>query len=179
MNEAALSADRLLKEPAQWPLVSALQRFSLPLQRLTNVFLKFSKKWFPRFFVLENGRLYYCDGNNGYPDSKEGTLSFVRSNPAPDERYCVELKGCSVGPCSSPVDGQSFAFEIKFPAGDKVHQHAGTVVHTRHTPSCRLQRTCVLLLPMTSRASAACAPFKPRAQAAAAPRCRTLRHRWL
>ena len=30
--------------------------------------------------------------------------------------------GCSVTCCSEPVDGQTFAFEIKFPPGDKVHQ---------------------------------------------------------
>ena len=92
VNQAAISADSLLKEPPQWPLVSALQRFNLPLHRLTTHF-KFTKKWFPRFYVLHNGRLYYSDGKNGHSDSEEGTLSFVRSNPAPDERYCVELKG--------------------------------------------------------------------------------------
>jgi hypothetical protein len=55
------------------------------------------KKWFPRFFILFDGRLHYSDGTNGHPDSKDGTLSFVRSNPAPGARHCVDLKGtCSV-----------------------------------------------------------------------------------
>jgi hypothetical protein len=35
--------------------------------------------------------LYYSDGKNGYPDSREGTLAFMHSNPAPDGRYCVPL----------------------------------------------------------------------------------------
>jgi hypothetical protein len=57
----------------------------------------FGKKWFPRWFVLANVRLYYSDGKNGHSDSKEGTLSFVRSNPAADAHYCVELRGaCAV-----------------------------------------------------------------------------------
>jgi hypothetical protein len=55
----------------------------------------FVKKWFSRWFVLANGRLYHSDGKNGHSDSKEGTLSFVRSNPAADAHYCVELRGAS------------------------------------------------------------------------------------
>ena len=50
----------------------------------------------------------------------ENTLAFVRSKPAPDTRYCVDLRGCSVAACSAPVDGHAFAFEIKFPAGSQV-----------------------------------------------------------
>ena len=72
--------------------MSALQRFSLPLKRLTTYF-KFSKKWFPHFFVLENGRLYYSNGKSGHPDSKDGTMSYLRSDPAPDGHHCIELKG--------------------------------------------------------------------------------------
>jgi len=30
--------------------------------------------------------------------------------------------GCSVAPCSAPVDGQAFAFEIKFPADRRTHK---------------------------------------------------------
>jgi hypothetical protein len=92
ISEATQSGDRLLKDPAQYPLVSALLRFSLPLQRLTTHF-KFFKIWLPRFFVVENGRMYYSSGKHGHADSQEGTLSFVRSNPAPDGCYCIELKG--------------------------------------------------------------------------------------
>jgi hypothetical protein len=110
--------EALLQEQPSWPKVTLLQRFSFSLQRYTTHMMIF-KKWFSRFFVLTNGRLYYSDGNNGHPDSKEGTLSFVRSNPAPDIRYCIELRGCSVAACSAPVDGQAFSFEIKFAAGSQ------------------------------------------------------------
>jgi hypothetical protein len=82
----------LLQKQPSWPNASALQRFSLYLQRYTT-HMMFSKRWFQRFFVLINGRLYYSDGNNGHPDSKEGTLSFVRSNPVPGIRHCIELRG--------------------------------------------------------------------------------------
>jgi len=92
VSDAVINAHSLLKEPAQWPLKSAPQQFSLPLQRLTSHLL-FSKKWFPRFFVLCNRHLYYSDGNNGHPDSQEGTLAFVRSSPKSDVRYCVSLAG--------------------------------------------------------------------------------------
>jgi hypothetical protein len=74
-------ADALLQEQPGWPLVTALQRFDLPLHRLTTKFM--SKKWISRHFVLCNGRLYHADGDDGYPDSRDGTLSFVRSNPHP------------------------------------------------------------------------------------------------
>ena len=86
-------AEALLQEQPSWPSATALLSFSLPLKRYTSLMKLFSKFWIPRFFVLRNGRLYYSDGRNGHPDSKEGTLSFVRSNPAPNTRYCVELKG--------------------------------------------------------------------------------------
>ena len=69
-----------------------LLRFDLPLQRLTTQYI-FTKKWFPRFFVLRGSRLYYSDGNNGHPDTAAGSLAFMRSNPAPDGRYCVDLHG--------------------------------------------------------------------------------------
>jgi hypothetical protein len=90
--DSVSKAEALLQEQPSWPKVTSLQSFSLPLQRYT-IHWKISKKWFPRFFVLANGCLYYSDGSSGHPDSKEGTLSFVRSNPAPDIRYCVEIRG--------------------------------------------------------------------------------------
>ena len=67
-------------------------RFDLPLQRLTT-HMMFSKKWFPRFFCLKGSRLYYSDGKNEHPDTQDGTLAFMRSKPAPDGRYCVDLQG--------------------------------------------------------------------------------------
>ena len=79
------------RQPA-WPLHDALIRFDLPLQRLTTQFLV-TKKWFPRFFVLRGNRLYYSNGKKGHPDSLEGSLAFMRSNPAPDGHYCMDLKG--------------------------------------------------------------------------------------
>ena len=86
--------------------------------------------------------MYYSSGKRGHPNSLEGSLAFMRSNPAPDGHYCVDLKGacarcatavffcasqslldagCSVAPCSAAVDGQTFAFEIKFPGDREVH----------------------------------------------------------
>jgi ribosomal protein L13E len=123
-----------------WPRHEALVRFDLPLQRLTTHLLV-SKKWFQRNMSLRGSRLYYSDGNNGHPDTAAGTQAYVQSNPAPDGHYCVDLKGacaccvtsafccasqtllgagCSVAPCRAAVDGQAFAFEIKFSAGPKV-----------------------------------------------------------
>jgi hypothetical protein len=114
-------ADELLREHPTCPAVAALQRFSLQLRRLTTT--KFlSKKWFSRHFVLSNGYLHYADGDNGFPDSREGTLSFVRSNPSPSRRNCLDLKGCAVAACSAAVDGEAFAFEIKFPADRPAHK---------------------------------------------------------
>jgi hypothetical protein len=88
-------AEALVQDQPSWSKATPLQRFSLPLQRHTTRMKFFVKKWFPRWFVLANGRLYYSDGKNGHSDSKEGTLSFVRSNPAADAHYCVELRGAS------------------------------------------------------------------------------------
>ncbi len=81
----------LESEPA-WPQHEALLRFDVPLKRLTKDW-HFTLKWFPRCFSLRGRRLYYSDGKNGYSDSREGTLAFVQSNPSPDGRYCVDLKG--------------------------------------------------------------------------------------
>jgi hypothetical protein len=86
-------AETLLQEQASWPNVDVLQKFGFFLQRYTTRMKLFSKKWILRFFVLSKGRLYYSDGSNGYPDSKEGTLSFVLSDPAPGIRYCIDLRG--------------------------------------------------------------------------------------
>jgi hypothetical protein len=140
--DSVSKAERLLQEQPVWPRLSVLQKFTLPLHRLTTHKI-FFKKWFPRVFAMKNHRLYYSDGNNGHPDSWEGTLSFASSNPEPDCRYCVELEGarfhntffsrtlfflsfagCIVVPCKEVVKGQAFAFEIKFPIGVKVHIHA-------------------------------------------------------
>lgn len=99
-----------------WPRYGPLLRFDVLLQRYTTK-LVFSKQWIPRFYVLRGSRLYYSDGKGGYPDSEQGTLAFMRSNPESDTRYCIELSGCSVTACSAPIDMQRFAFEIKFPVG--------------------------------------------------------------
>jgi hypothetical protein len=85
-------SDALLQEQPGWPLVIALQRFDLPLHRLTTHYV-LSKKWFPRFFSLRGSRLYYSDGKNGHPDTAEGTLAFLQLDPAPDGRYCVDVQG--------------------------------------------------------------------------------------
>ncbi len=90
--ELVLKAETLLQEHPAWPCVNALQKFSLLLQRYTT-HMVFTKKWIRRFYVMQNGHLYYCDGKNEYPDSREGSVSFANSNPAPDGRYCVNLRG--------------------------------------------------------------------------------------
>ena len=93
------------RQPA-WPMHDALIRFDLPLQRLTTQFLV-TKKWFPRDFSLRSSRLYHCDGKNGHPDTAQGTLAFMRSNPAPDGHYCMDLKGvcarCVAADCARRV----------------------------------------------------------------------------
>jgi hypothetical protein len=127
------------RQPA-WPPHQTLIRFDMNLQRLTRHYL-FTKRWTPRFFVLRGHHMYYSSGKRGHPNSLEGSLAFMRSNPAPDGHYCLDLRGararcaftliyasfrsnflagCSVGACSAVVDGEAFAFEIKFPAGLKV-----------------------------------------------------------
>jgi hypothetical protein len=63
-----------------------------PAACLTTHFLV-SKKWFPRNFSLRGSRLYYSDGKHGHPDTAEGTLAFMKLNPSPDGRYCVDLQG--------------------------------------------------------------------------------------
>jgi hypothetical protein len=84
-------AETLQQEHPVCPAVATLHRFDLQLQRHTKHLM--SKKWFPRFFMLKDGRLYYSDGKNAHPDSREGTVAFVRSRPAPDGRYCVNITG--------------------------------------------------------------------------------------
>jgi hypothetical protein len=99
LRDLVSQAETLLQEQPSWPKLKSLQMFSLRLLRHT-VHMTIFKKWFPRFFILFDGRLHYSDGTNGHPDSKDGTRSFVRSNPAPGARYCVDLKGA----CSVAVD---------------------------------------------------------------------------
>ena len=171
--ERIVAHNALLKssdvQPA-WPRHEALLRFDLLLQRLTTHFLV-SKKWFPRNMSLRGSRLYFSDGKNGHPDTAAGTLAFMRSNPAPDGRYCLDLKGacarcataafycasqpllgagCSVAPCSAAVDGQAFAFEIEFPAGPKVRAcFSSMCARITLRACCRLRRTCAWLPPTT------------------------------
>ena len=86
-------------------------RFDLPLQCLESgsCATKESKEWFARFYLLRGSRLYYSDGKNGHPDTQEGTLAFMRSKPAPDGRYCVDLQGTRallavlMHPCVTPL----------------------------------------------------------------------------
>ena len=89
---ALVSRAQHLLDSSAWPQHEALLRFDLPLQRLTT-HMMFSKKWFPRFFCMRERRLYYSDGKNGHADTQDGTLAFMRSKPAPDRRYCVDLQG--------------------------------------------------------------------------------------
>ena len=92
LSKLTSQAEQLLARQPAWPRHEALLRFDLPLQRLTTQYI-FTKKWFPRFFVLRGSRLYYSKGKSGHPDSLEGSLAFMRSNPAPDGHYCVDLHG--------------------------------------------------------------------------------------
>jgi hypothetical protein len=93
--ERIVAHNALLKssdvEPA-WPRHEALIRFDLPLF-VRKQHLLFKKEWTSRFVVLRGRRLYYSNGKSGHPDSLEGSLAFMRSNPAPDGHYCVDLKG--------------------------------------------------------------------------------------
>ena len=82
---------RSVRQPA-WPRHPALLRFDLPLHRLTTQY-HFFKKWVPRFFILRGSRMYYSNGKGGHPDSLEGSLAFMRSNPALDGRHCMDLIG--------------------------------------------------------------------------------------
>jgi hypothetical protein len=92
LSELISRAQKLLSRQPAWPLHEALVRFDLPLQRLTTQFLV-TKKWFPRFFILRGRRLYYTNGKKEHADSHEGALAFVRSNPAPDGHFCMDLTG--------------------------------------------------------------------------------------
>jgi hypothetical protein len=42
---------------------------------------------------LRGSRLYYSDGEADHPDSPEGSLALMRSNPALDGRHCIDLVG--------------------------------------------------------------------------------------
>jgi hypothetical protein len=88
-------------QPA-WPRHDALLRFDLHLHRQSTHFILF-KKWEQCFHVLKGTRLYHCSNdkvgcfsrNSVHPvqDSIKNTLAFVRSNPAPDGRHCIDLRG--------------------------------------------------------------------------------------
>ena len=80
-----------------WPRHTALLRFDLPLHRLTTCF------FVRRFFSLRGSRLYYSDGKNGHPDTAEGTLAFVKLDPAPDGRYCVDVQGMRAAVASASL----------------------------------------------------------------------------
>jgi hypothetical protein len=41
----------------------------------------------------------------------------------------LSIAGCKVIPCRAAVDGQAFAFEIKFPSGRQVHQQFSELAH--------------------------------------------------
>jgi hypothetical protein len=191
----ARARELLARQPA-WPRHEALLRFDLPLQRLTTHFLV-SKQWFPRYFSLRGSRLYYSDGKNGYPDTAQGTLAFMQLSPAPDGRYCVDLGGmCAAWRLSlqrlfltpraqAAVSRAAASLSMGRRSRSRSSFHQGTrcisvcmlaLAHRSHAPS-RRRGTCASLLPMTSRDSAACAPFKLRVRAAAAPRCRTSHQR--
>ena len=189
----ARAQELLARQPA-WPRHEALLRFDLPLQRLTTHFV-FSKKWFPRNFSLRGIRLYYSDGKDGHPDTAQGTLAFMQSNPAPDGRYCVDLQGTRalladlMHPCVTLLlrlqrgrlqrGGRRAGLRLR----DQVPCRAegacvvSQLVCAHHAECCRVRRTCASLPPTTSRASAACASSKLRAQAP--PHCRTSRRRRL
>ena len=87
----ATAKNRPIQSPA-WPRHEVLLRFDLTLHRLTSQNY-FFKKWIPRFFILRGSRLYYSNGKGGYPDSLEGSLAFMRSNPQLDGRHCIDLTG--------------------------------------------------------------------------------------
>ena len=93
--ERIVAHNALLKssdlEPA-WPRHEALVRFDLPLF-VRKQHLLFKKEWASRFVVLRGSRLYYSNGKSGHAGSLEGSLAFMRSNPAPDGRYCVDMHG--------------------------------------------------------------------------------------
>jgi hypothetical protein len=145
------------RQPA-WPPHQTLIRFDMNLQRLTRHCL-FMKRWTPRFFILRGHQMYYSSGRRGHPKSLEGSLAFMRSNPAPDGHYCVDLRGarahctttllcasfwsnflagCSVEPCSAVVDGETFAFEIKFPAGLNVRDDDDLLLHPLYVFICSI-----------------------------------------
>jgi len=156
------------RQPA-WPMHEALLRFDLPLQRMTTQFLV-TKKWKLRFHLLRGSRLWYSDGKKGEADSHEGALAFMRSNPAPDGHYCMDLKGVCARcvatdfaarvcnphaqaavsrSAARPLKGRRSRSRLSFHKGIRcisVCMH--TLANLTHAPS-RLRRTCCLLLPMT------------------------------
>ena len=93
-NHLKSSSSHLFRgvRPPAWPRHEALLRFDLTLHRLTTQY-HFFKKWIPRFFILRGSRLYYSNGKGGHPDSLEGSLAFMRSNPQLDGHCCIDLTG--------------------------------------------------------------------------------------
>ena len=85
-----------------WPRHTALLRFDLSLHRLTT-HNDASREWFTRFFLLRGARLYFSDGTQGHPDSREGTLAFVKLDPAPDGHHCVDLQGMRAAVASASL----------------------------------------------------------------------------
>ena len=187
-------ARELLRREPAWPRHEVLLHFELPLQRWTTNYV-FSKKWFPRNFLLRGSRLYYSDGENRHPDTAQGTLAFMLSNPAPDGRYCVDLQGTRALSAHLFCPFVTLLLRLQRGRLQRGGRRAGVrlrdqvpcraegacvvsqLVRAHHAECCRVRRTCASLLPTTSRVSAACALSKLRAQAP--PHCRTSRWRWL
>jgi hypothetical protein len=152
----ATDAENVLNEKPTWPRAMLLQAFSLPLHRLTTSGTLFrSKKWIERIFVLEQARLYYSDGTNGFPSSRQGTIAFMRSSPSPSRRYCLDLAGCRVVPCVASVDGQAFAFEIKFPPRPGHLRNAPKDVFLAAADESTRQR-CISIIEAASAGSVQC-----------------------
>jgi hypothetical protein len=92
LSKLTSAAEQLLARQPRWPRHGALVRFEAKLERLTShMFL--TKKWVPRFFVLRGSRLYYSNGKEGYPDSLEGSLAYMKTNPSPNGHFCMNIQG--------------------------------------------------------------------------------------
>ena len=91
VHNAHLKSPLSERQPA-WPRHEALMSFDLPLQRLQSG-TRMAQECAPHYFLLRGHRLYYSDGKNGHPDTQDGTLAFMLSDPAPDGCYCLDLQG--------------------------------------------------------------------------------------